>query len=116
LIFAGRVGSGTASELGSMILGHQVDTLRAFGVDPIKKLVTPRILGSVVMLPALTVVGDAVALIGGYFIAGALVQDERLVGEVKETLLEIRSLAEEMKILTKDIKEHPEKYFKFSLF
>jgi phospholipid/cholesterol/gamma-HCH transport system permease protein len=69
LVFAGRVGSGTASELGSMILGHQIDTLRAFGVDPIKKLVTPRILGSVVMLPALTVIGDAVALIGGYFIA-----------------------------------------------
>jgi hypothetical protein len=39
-----------------------------------------------------------------------------LGGELKETLLEIRSLAEEMKILTKDIKEHPEKYFKFSLF
>jgi phospholipid/cholesterol/gamma-HCH transport system permease protein len=69
LVFAGRVGSGTASELGSMVLGHQVDTLRAFGVDPIRKLVTPRILGSVVMLPALTVIGDAMALFGGYFIA-----------------------------------------------
>ena len=68
LVFAGRVGSGVASELGSMILGHQVDTLRAFGVDPIKKLVTPRILGAVVMLPALTVIGDAVSLLGGYFI------------------------------------------------
>ena len=40
LVFAGRVGSGMASELGSMILGHQVDTLRAFGVDPVKKLVS----------------------------------------------------------------------------
>jgi phospholipid/cholesterol/gamma-HCH transport system substrate-binding protein len=52
----------------------------------------------------------------GKGMAGALVHDERLVGEVKETLLEIRGLAEEMKILTKDIKEHPEKYFKFNLF
>jgi phospholipid/cholesterol/gamma-HCH transport system substrate-binding protein len=52
----------------------------------------------------------------GKGMAGALVQDERLVGELKETLLEIRSLAGEMKILTKDIREHPEKYFKFSLF
>src|SRR5512139_3741983 len=52
LVFAGRVGSGTASELGSMILGHQVDTLRVFGVDPIKKLVTPRILSSLIMVPA----------------------------------------------------------------
>jgi phospholipid/cholesterol/gamma-HCH transport system permease protein len=69
LVFAGRVGSGVASELGSMILGHQVDTLRAFGVDPVKKLVTPRILGALVMLPALTIIGDAVSLFGGYIIA-----------------------------------------------
>jgi phospholipid/cholesterol/gamma-HCH transport system permease protein len=69
LVFAGRVGAGMASELGSMILGHQVDTLRVFGVDPIKKLVTPRILSSLVMLPALTIIGDAVSLLGGYYIA-----------------------------------------------
>ncbi len=41
LVFTGRAGSGMASELGSMILGHQVDSLRVFGVDPMKKLVTP---------------------------------------------------------------------------
>jgi len=69
LVFAGRVGSGIASELGSMILGHQVDTLRTFGVDPVRKLVTPRILGAVVMLPALTILGDAVSLLGAYFMA-----------------------------------------------
>jgi phospholipid/cholesterol/gamma-HCH transport system permease protein len=69
LVFAGRVGSGMASELGSMILGHQVDTLRVFGVDPVKKLVTPRILSSVIMLPALTFTGDAVSTLGGYYIA-----------------------------------------------
>ncbi len=69
LSFAGRVGSGMASELGSMILGHQVDSLRAFGVDPIKKLVTPRILSAIVMLPVLTVIGDAVSILGGFYIA-----------------------------------------------
>jgi len=69
LVCAGRVGAGMASELGSMILGHQVDTLRVFGVDPVKKLVTPRILSSILMVPALTVIGDAVSLFGGYFIA-----------------------------------------------
>ena len=69
LVFAGRVGSGMASELGSMILGHQVDTLRVFGVDPVKKLVTPRIISSLIMVPALTFIGDAVSLFGGYFIA-----------------------------------------------
>lgn len=69
LVFTGRVGSGMASELGSMVLGHQVDTLRVFGVDPIKKLVTPRILSAIVMLPALTLIGDAASLLGGYYIA-----------------------------------------------
>jgi phospholipid/cholesterol/gamma-HCH transport system permease protein len=69
LVFAGRAGSGMASELGSMILGHQVDTLRVFGVDPVKKLVSPRILSSVLMLPALTVIADAVSILGGYLIA-----------------------------------------------
>jgi phospholipid/cholesterol/gamma-HCH transport system permease protein len=69
LVFAGRVGAGMASELGLMILGHQVDSLRVFGVDPVKKLVTPRILGAVVMLPALTIIGDAASLLGAYYIA-----------------------------------------------
>ncbi|HXX80951.1 MAG TPA: ABC transporter permease [Thermodesulfovibrionales bacterium] len=69
LVFTGRVGSGMASELGSMVLGHQVDTLRVFGVDPIKKLVTPRMVSAIVMLPALTIIGDAASLFGGYYIA-----------------------------------------------
>jgi phospholipid/cholesterol/gamma-HCH transport system permease protein len=69
LVFAGRVGSGMASELGSMILGHQVDSLRVFGIDPMKKLVTPRILSSILMLPALTIIGDAISILGGYYIA-----------------------------------------------
>ncbi len=68
IVFAGRVGAGMASELGSMVIGHQVDTFRVFGVDPVKKLVTPRIISSIVMLPALTIIGDAFALLGGYYI------------------------------------------------
>ncbi|NOZ68700.1 MAG: ABC transporter permease [Deferribacteres bacterium] len=69
LVFAGRVGSGTASELGSMTLGHQVDILRVHGVNPVKKLVTPRVVGAVIMLPVLTIIGDAVSLLGGYYIS-----------------------------------------------
>ncbi len=69
LVFTGRVGAGMASELGSMVLGRQVDTMRVFGFDPVKKLVTPRIVSSLIMLPALTVIGVAVSLLGGYYIA-----------------------------------------------
>ncbi len=69
LVFAGRAGSGMASELGSMVLGHQVDILRVHGVNPIKKLVTPRVVSAIFMLPILTVIGDAVSLFGGYYIS-----------------------------------------------
>jgi len=69
LSFAGRVGSGITSEIGSMVLGHQVDILRVHGVSPLKKLVTPRVVSAVLMLPVLTVIGDAVSLLGGYYIS-----------------------------------------------
>jgi phospholipid/cholesterol/gamma-HCH transport system substrate-binding protein len=52
----------------------------------------------------------------GKGMAGAFVRDEELVTEVKKTLLELRGLAEEMNIVLKDIKEHPEKYFQFRMF
>ena len=58
-----------ASELGSMVLGHQVDMLRVFGMDVTKKLVTPRVMSATIMLPVLTVIGDATALFGGYYVA-----------------------------------------------
>lgn len=69
LVFIGRVGAGQTAEIGSMILGHQIDTLRVYGIDPIKKVVTPRVIASVVMLPCLTIIGDLVCLLGGYYIA-----------------------------------------------
>jgi len=69
LVFAGRAGSGMASELGTMVLRHQVDTLRVFGIDPVKKLIAPRLLASFIMLPALTYIADATAILGGYYIS-----------------------------------------------
>ena len=69
LSFAGRVGSGMASEIGAMVIGHQVDILRVYGIDPVKKLVIPRVLSATVMLPLLTLIGDAVALAGGVYIS-----------------------------------------------
>ncbi len=68
LVFAGRVGAGISAELAAMVQREQIDTLRAFGVSPIKKLVTPRILSSLIMLPSLTFIGDFAAIIGGFLI------------------------------------------------
>jgi phospholipid/cholesterol/gamma-HCH transport system permease protein len=69
LIFAGRVGSGIAAELGSMKVSEQIDALQSFGTDPIKKLVTPRILAGLIMLPVLTIVTDAIGIFGGLLVS-----------------------------------------------
>jgi phospholipid/cholesterol/gamma-HCH transport system permease protein len=71
LMVAGRVGSGIAAELGSMKVGEQIDALQAMGTDPIKKLVKPRVLAGVVMLPLLTVATDFIAIVGGHLMAWA---------------------------------------------
>jgi len=72
LVVAGRNSSGMASELGSMIVTEQIDAMRALGTDPSKKLVTPRVVGTVIMLFFLTILGDLMGLIGGNFVASLL--------------------------------------------
>ncbi len=68
LMVAGRNASGMASELGSMKVTEQIDAMRALGTDPTKKLVTPRVVASVIMLFFLTIISDLVGLTGGYII------------------------------------------------
>src|SRR5262249_44377471 len=65
LMLAGRVGSGIAAGLGSLLVSEQIDAMRALGADPIKKLVTPRIVALVTMAPALTVICDMIGSLGG---------------------------------------------------
>lgn len=69
LLVAGRNASGIASELGSMVVTEQVDAMRAMGTDPTRKLVTPRVVATVLMLPLLTAVADFVGLIGGFIVS-----------------------------------------------
>jgi phospholipid/cholesterol/gamma-HCH transport system permease protein len=69
LMVAGRVGSGIAAQLGSMRVTEQIDALNTLGTDPIKKLVTPRVLAALVMLPILTIINDFVGILGGNIIA-----------------------------------------------
>ena len=69
LMLAGRIGSGIAAELGSMVVTDQINALRALGTDPIRKLVVPRVLAGFFMAPVLTVVADTVGIVGGWFIA-----------------------------------------------
>jgi len=69
LMLTGRVGSGMAAELGSMVVTQQIDALRVLGSDPIRKLVAPRLLAGIVMVPLLTVVSDTVGIFGGGLIS-----------------------------------------------
>jgi phospholipid/cholesterol/gamma-HCH transport system permease protein len=65
IIVAGRSGSAFAAEIGAMQLNEEVDALHAIGVEPIEVLVLPRMIGLVIALPLLTVIADAIGLVGG---------------------------------------------------
>ncbi len=68
LLVAGRNASGMASELGSMKVTEQIDAMRALGTDPIKKLVVPRLVATIVVLPLLTILADFIGIFGGFLI------------------------------------------------
>ncbi len=74
LMVAGRNSAGMASELGSMLVSEQIDAMRALGTDPIKKLVTPRLVATVCMLPLLTILSDFVGLTGGFMVAHFIIR------------------------------------------
>jgi phospholipid/cholesterol/gamma-HCH transport system permease protein len=69
LMIAARVGAGITAELGTMTVTEQIDAMRALASNPIKKLVVPRVLATIVMLPLLTAIADAIGLFGGLLIA-----------------------------------------------
>jgi len=69
LMLTGRVGSGIAAELGSMVVTDQINALRALGTDPVRKLVVPRLIAGIFMAPVLTIVSDFVGIVGGWIVA-----------------------------------------------
>jgi len=69
LMVTGRVGSSMAAELGSMRVTEQIDALTSLGTEPVQYLMVPRIVASIVMLPLLVIMGDAVGIAGGYLVA-----------------------------------------------
>jgi phospholipid/cholesterol/gamma-HCH transport system permease protein len=69
LMVAGRAASGIAAEIGSMRVTEQIDALQSFGTDPIKKLVTPRLLAGLIVLPLLTIIADVIGITGGMIVA-----------------------------------------------
>ena len=66
LICAGKIGSSIGAELGSMKVTEQIDAMEVSGTNPYKYLVATRVLATTLMLPVLTILGDAVSLFGAY--------------------------------------------------
>ncbi len=69
LIIAGRSGSAMGAELGSMRVTEQIDALEVMATNPIHYLVVPRVWATVLTLPLLVIVSDAIGIWGGYLVA-----------------------------------------------
>ena len=72
LMVAGRVGSAMAAELGTMRVTEQIDALYSMATEPVQFLVVPRVNASILMLPVLTILGDAVGIFGGWLVSVSL--------------------------------------------
>ena len=69
LIVGGRIGAGMTAELGTMKVTEQIEALRSMAADPVKKLVVPKLVATLIMIPALTVLGIGLGILGGLVIA-----------------------------------------------
>jgi phospholipid/cholesterol/gamma-HCH transport system permease protein len=69
LMVAGRIGAAMAAELGTMRVTDQIDALSTLSTNPMKYLVTPRLLAGVIALPALVVVADILGVMGGFIVS-----------------------------------------------
>ncbi|MBN1592132.1 MAG: ABC transporter permease [Candidatus Coatesbacteria bacterium] len=69
LIVSGRAAAGIAAEIGSMKVSDQIDAIRVMGASPVKRLVMPRIIALIIMLPLLALIGDVLGIFGGMIVA-----------------------------------------------
>lgn len=68
VIVGGRIGAGIAAEIGSMAVTEQIDAIRALGADPVKKLVVPRLVAGIIVMPVLGALALVVGFVGAMFI------------------------------------------------
>ncbi len=69
LLIAGRIGSGISAEIGAMNVTQQIDAIRALGTNPIRVLVVPRLVASMISLPLLATLSAFMGILGGLLIA-----------------------------------------------
>jgi phospholipid/cholesterol/gamma-HCH transport system permease protein len=69
IVVAARIGSAFAAELGSMKITNQIDAMRALAVNPVRYLVTPRLVAAMIMMPVLTIFANITGMLGGALVA-----------------------------------------------
>ncbi len=69
LMVAGRVGSSMAAEIGTMRVTEQIDALTTLSVNPVRYLITPRLVAGIIMMPFLVLIADIIGVMGGYFVS-----------------------------------------------
>jgi phospholipid/cholesterol/gamma-HCH transport system permease protein len=69
LIVAGRSGAAYAAQIGTMQVTEEIDALRVMAIDPVRYLVSPRIIAVALALPSLTIVADLIGALGGLVVA-----------------------------------------------
>ncbi|MCL5023511.1 MAG: ABC transporter permease [Nitrospirae bacterium] len=85
IIVAGRSGSAFAAEIGSMKAAEEVDALVSMGINPVRFLVTPKLIALMIMLPALTIFSDLVGIFGGLLLSNMLL-DINAVNYFQQTI------------------------------
>jgi len=81
LMISGRVGASYSAEIGTMKVSEQIDALFTFGVNPIKYLISPRVVALMIMLPMLTLFGDFVGIFSGKIIADVVCRQNPVLFE-----------------------------------
>src|SRR5207253_304391 len=66
VIVIGRSGSAVTAELGTMKVSEEIEALEVMAINPVRFLVVPRFLAMLIMLPALTVFGNCIGMVGGW--------------------------------------------------
>ena len=72
LMVTGRAVSAMATEIGTMKVTEQIDALHTMAVDPVHYLVSPRIFSTIIMMPILTMLFNALGMLGAYFVSATL--------------------------------------------
>jgi phospholipid/cholesterol/gamma-HCH transport system permease protein len=69
IVLSGFAGASIAAELGTMVTSEEIQALRAMALNPVRFLVVPRLVATVIMTVLLTVIADVVMVAGGYLTA-----------------------------------------------